>query len=180
VDGHTSPSDTVLLYANGAGGISPLVDNNLTKFAEALRDLCIELAIKIPLDGEGVSHLITIDVQGTKTRDDAKRIARRIAEDVLVKTAICGADPNWGRIVSAAGTAGVSFDTKGVSLQLNGFDLFQNGEPLSFDKSTVSHSIRHNRDTHFLLTFKEGNAGIRFWTTDLTMEYVRLNSDYTT
>ena len=186
IDGHTSPSDTVLLYANGAvfsaraAGLRPPVGNDLAQFAQALRDLCIELAIKMPSDGEGASHLITIDVQGCNTREDAKKIARRIAEDALVKTAIFGADPNWGRIVSAAGTAGVPFDPKGVSLQLNGFELFQNGEPLPFDKSAVSDSIRHHRDTHFLLTFKEGNEKIRFWTTDLTVEYVRLNSDYTT
>ena len=180
VDGHTSPSDTVLLYANGAADLYPPVGADLTKFADALRDLCIELAVKIPSDGEGVSHLITIDVQGCKTQDDAKTIARKIAEDVLVKTAICGADPNWGRIISATGNSGVSFDVKGESLQLNGFTLFQNGEPLPFDKSAVSDSIRNNRDTYFLLTFKEGNEQIRFWTTDLTTEYVRLNSDYTT
>jgi glutamate N-acetyltransferase/amino-acid N-acetyltransferase len=180
VDGHTSPSDTVLLYANGAAVAMPPSGNDLIKFAEALRDICIELAVKIPADGEGVSHLITVDVQGCKTREDAKKIARRIAEDVLVKTAICGADPNWGRIVSAAGTAGVPFDTKGVSLKRNGFDLYQNGEPLPFDKAAVSDSIRTNRDTHFLLTFTDGKEDIRFWTTDLTTEYVRLNSDYTT
>jgi glutamate N-acetyltransferase/amino-acid N-acetyltransferase len=180
VDGHTSPSDTVLLYANGAAVAVPPSGSDLTKFTDALRDICIELAVKIPADGEGVSHLITVDVQGCKTREDAKKIARRIAEDVLVKTAICGADPNWGRIVSAAGTAGVPFDTKGVSLKLNGFDLYQNGEPLPFDKTAVSDSIRNHRDTHFLLTFTEGRSDIRFWTTDLTTEYVRLNSDYTT
>ena len=180
VDGHSSPSDTVLLYANGAAVTTPPTGSDLKKFADALRDICIELAVKIPADGEGVSHLITVDVQGCKTREDAKRIARRVAEDVLVKAAIFGADPNWGRIVSAAGTAGVPFDPKNVSLQLNGFDLFQSGEPLPFDKPAVADSIRSNRDTHFLLTFKEGNAEIRFWTTDLTTEYVRLNSDYTT
>jgi glutamate N-acetyltransferase/amino-acid N-acetyltransferase len=180
VDGHTSPSDTVLLYANGAAVTTPLTDHGWKKFTDALRDLCIELAVKIPADGEGVSHLITVDVQGCKTRDDAKRIARRVAEDVLVKTAIFGADPNWGRIVSAAGTAGVPFDPKGVSLKLNGFDLFHNGEPLPFNKAEVADSIRNHRDTHFLLTFNEGDAAIRFWTTDLTTEYVRLNSDYTT
>jgi glutamate N-acetyltransferase/amino-acid N-acetyltransferase len=180
VDGHTSPSDTVLLYANGAVVATPPTDNDLTLFTEALRDLCIELAVKIPSDGEGVSHLITVDVQGCKTREDAKKIARKVAEDVLVKTAIYGADPNWGRIISATGNAGVSFDPMKVSLQLNGFDLFRNGEPLPFDKRAVADSIRNNRDTHFLLTFKEGDAAIRFWTTDLTTEYVRLNSDYTT
>jgi len=180
VDGHTSPSDTVLLYANGAAVKTPPTGNDMTQFAEALRELCIELAVKIPSDGEGVSHLVTVDVQGCTTREDAKTIARKIAEDVLVKTAIYGADPNWGRIVSAAGNAGVAFDPMGVSLKLNGFDLFQNGEPVPFDKTAVSDSIRNNRDTHFLLTFKEGDAAIRFWTTDLTTEYVRLNSDYTT
>ena len=180
VDGHTSPSDTVLLFANGAAVATPPTGKDLATFAEALRDICIELAIKIPSDGEGVSHLITVDVQGCKTQADARTIAKKVAEDVLVKTAICGADPNWGRIVSAAGTAGVPFDPKGVSLKLNGFDVFRDGEPLPFNKAEVSDSIRNNRDTHFLLTFKEGDAAIRFWTTDLTTEYVRLNSDYTT
>jgi len=180
IDGHTSPSDTVLLYANGVAVPTPPTGHDLTLFAEALRDVCIELAVKIPSDGEGVSHLITVDVQGCKTREDAKTIARQVAEDILVKAAIFGADPNWGRIVSAAGNAGVPFNTKGVSLKLNDFELFRNGEPLPFDKAAVSHSIRNNRDTHFLLTFKEGDAAIRFWTTDLTTEYVRLNSDYTT
>jgi glutamate N-acetyltransferase/amino-acid N-acetyltransferase len=134
----------------------------------------------MPADGEGVLHLITIDVEGCKDRDSAKKIARQVAEDVLVKTAIAGADPNWGRIVSAVGNAGVPVDPMKISLQLNGFDLFRDGEPLSFDKPAVANSIRNNRDTHFLLTFKEGDEKIRFWTTDLTTEYVRLNSDYTT
>ena len=180
IDGHTSPSDTVLLYANGAAATTPLTRDDSVQFANILRDLCIELAVKMPADGEGVSHLITVDVQGCTTREDAKTIARKVAEDVLVKTAICGADPNWGRIISAAGTAGIPFDPKGVSLKLNGFDLFRDGEPLPFDKATVADSIRDHRDTHFLLTFSEGNAAIRFWTTDLTTEYVRLNSEYTT
>ncbi|MDR2115955.1 MAG: bifunctional ornithine acetyltransferase/N-acetylglutamate synthase, partial [Planctomycetaceae bacterium] len=180
VDGHTSTSDTVLLLANGAAQPVPLQGDNLKRFADTLRELCIELAVKIPEDGEGVSHLITIDIEGCKTRNDAKIIARKIAEDALVKTAICGADPNWGRIVSASGTAGVFYDPKKVSLKLNGFELFKNGEPIPFDKKTVSDSIRNNRATYILLTFGEGDAKIRFWTTDLTTEYVRLNSDYTT
>jgi len=180
IDGHTSPSDTVLLYANGAGNASPPVDDDLTQFADVLKDLCIELAVKMPSDGEGVSHLITLDVQGCATRDDAKTIARQVAEDILVKTAICGADPNWGRVVSAIGNAGVPIDPMKISLQLNGFDLYNNGEPVPFDKLVVSDSIRKNRDTHILLTLQSGTASIRFWTTDLTTEYVRLNSDYTT
>ncbi len=180
VEGHTSTSDTLLLLSNGAAVATPLSGDDLKKFAEALRKLCIELAMKIPADGEGVSHLITIDVEGCKDRESAKTIARKVAEDALVKTAIFGADPNWGRIVSASGTAGIPYDPKKVSLKLNGFELFRDGTPLSFDKQVVADSIRNNRDTHFLLSFGEGTASIRFWTTDLTTEYVRLNSDYTT
>jgi glutamate N-acetyltransferase/amino-acid N-acetyltransferase len=180
VEGHTSTSDTLLLLANGAAHPVPLTGNDFVRFAETLRELCIELAVKIPADGEGASHLITIDIEGCRTREDAKTIARKVAEDALVKTAVYGADPNWGRIVSASGTAGVLYDPKKVSLKLNGFELFKNGEPVPFDKQIVSDSIRDNRGTHILLTFGEGNARIRFWTTDLTMEYVRLNSDYTT
>ncbi|MDR2642715.1 MAG: bifunctional glutamate N-acetyltransferase/amino-acid acetyltransferase ArgJ [Planctomycetaceae bacterium] len=180
VEGHTSTSDTLLLLANGAAKPVPLSGVDLELFGKVLRELCIELAVKIPDDGEGVSHLVTVEIEGCKTRDDAKKIARKVAEDVLVKTAICGADPNWGRIVSASGTAGVGYDPKKVSLRLNGFELFKNGEPIPFDKKTVSDSIRNNRATHILLIFGEGKNGIRFWTTDLTTEYVRLNSDYTT
>lgn len=180
VEGHTSTSDTLLLLANGAATPKALTDKDLDLFAEALREMCVELAVKIPTDGEGATHLITIDVEGCKDRDAAKTIARKIAEDALVKTAICGADPNWGRIVSASGTAGIPYDPKKVSLHLNGFELFRNGEPLLFNKEKVADSIRNNRDTHIVLRFGEGDANIRFWTTDLTTEYVRLNSDYTT
>ena len=180
VEGHTSTSDSLLFLANGAASSTPLAGNDLKKFAEVLRNLCIELAVKIPADGEGATHLITIDVEGCKDRESARMIARKVAEDALVKTAIFGADPNWGRIVSAAGTAGVPFDPQKASLKLNGFELYKNGSPISFDKMEVGDSIRNNRNTHFLLSFGEGTASIRFWTTDLTTEYVKLNSDYTT
>lgn len=180
VEGHTSPSDTVLLYANGAASQQELEGEDLTLFAHHLQLVCRELARKIPEDAEGASHLITIDVQGCKDRESAKTLAMKIANDPLVKTAIAGADPNWGRIVSAAGTAGVVFDVEGVSLSINGFDLYENGVPLDFEAAVVSESIRKNRDTHFSLTFSEGSASIRCWTCDLTCEYVKLNSEYTT
>ncbi len=180
VEGHTSTSDTLLLLANGAASPEPLAGADFEAFSIALRELCIELAIKVPADGEGATHLITVDVEGCQDEAAVRAIARKVSEDALVKTAICGADPNWGRIVSASGTAGVPYDPGKMSLKLNGFELFRNGEPLSFDKETVANSIRASRDTHILLRFGEGDASIRFWTTDLTAEYVRLNSDYTT
>ena len=94
--------------------------------------------------------------------------------------AASGADPNWGRIVSAAGYAGVPFDPAGVTLHVNGFMLYQAGAPVDFDAKAVSDSIRQNRDTLIQLAFGEGPAAARFWTTDLTTEYVRLNADYHT
>jgi glutamate N-acetyltransferase/amino-acid N-acetyltransferase len=123
---------------------------------------------------------VTIDIAGCASRADARQIAKTVAESALVKTAIAGADPNWGRIVSAAGYAGVKFRPTGVSLWVNGLLLYDHGVPVRFDAATVSSSIRDHRDTAIKLQFEEGQAGIRFWTTDLTAEYVRLNADYHT
>lgn len=180
VDGHMSTNDTVLLVANGAAGGGLLSGDDLALFQRTLNDLCCELARMIPADGEGASHLITIEVSGCKTRDDALQIARSIANSPLVKCAITGADPNWGRIVSAAGYAGVPFDPAGISLHLNGYHLYQGGTPVDFDARVVSDSIRNSRDTLVQLQLSEGDARGRFWTTDLTAEYVRLNADYHT
>ncbi len=189
VDGHMSTNDTVLLLANGAarsGGSSlvtarePLSGADLDAFRAALHDVCAELAKAIPADGEGATHLITIDVTGCRTRDDAHRIARSVADSPLVKTAIAGADPNWGRIVSAAGYAGADFDPLDVELTVNGFLLYRGGAPVQFDAAAVSQSIREKRDTSIALKLTAGSGAVRFWTTDLTAEYVRLNADYTT
>ena len=188
VEGHMSTNDTVLLLASGRAGTlpsgtahhSPLTDNELAKFQEALNELCIDLARQIPDDGEGASHLITIDVQGARTRDDARWIAQTMANSALVKTAVAGADPNWGRIVSAAGYAGVPFDPAGVTLTVNGYCLYRDGAPVAFDAKTVSAAIRASRETSIVLSLREGSASIRFWTSDLNVEYVRFNADYTT
>ena len=179
VDGHMSTNDTVLLVANGATG--PLLNGaDLAAFQTALNEVAAELAQAIPADGEGATHLVTIDVSGCADRDAAHKIAKTVAESALVKCAIAGADPNWGRIVSAAGYAGVPFDPKGVDLYVNGHLLYQRGTPVAFDADKVSASIHENRDTHIDLRFSEGICKVRFWTTDLTAEYVRLNADYHT
>ncbi|MDO5308583.1 MAG: bifunctional glutamate N-acetyltransferase/amino-acid acetyltransferase ArgJ [Planctomycetia bacterium] len=180
VEGHTSTSDTAILMANGAAKKEPLQGDDLKLFENYLRDMCQELAPMIPNDGEGVTHLVTIDVRGAKTREDAKKLAKIVANDALVKTALYGADPNWGRIVSATGSAGVPYDTTKVALKLNGYLLYEHGSPVDFDKPVVSDSIRNNRNVRIELTFQEGDASIRFWTSDLTVEYVHLNADYTT
>lgn len=180
VDGHMSTNDTVLLLANGAAGLPPLAGDELTDFQAALGEVCGELARAIPSDGEGATHLVTIDVLGCASRAAAHRIAKTVAESPLVKTAIAGADPNWGRIVSAAGYAGVPFNPSGVTLHVNGIALYQAGSPLAFDAQRVSTSIREQYHTSIKLDFGEGEAAVRFWTTDLTAEYVRLNADYHT
>ena len=175
-----STNDTVLLLANGAAGGSELSGNDSITFRTALADVAAELAKKIAEDGEGATHLITLEVAGCASRDAAQRIAKSVANSPLVKTAIAGADPNWGRIVSAAGYAGVPFNPLGVTLHVQGVLLYQKGQPVHFDAASVSASIRDNRETHVVLRFSEGSHGVRFWTTDLTAEYVRLNADYHT
>jgi glutamate N-acetyltransferase / amino-acid N-acetyltransferase len=180
VDGHMSTNDTVLLLANGAAGGEALAGAELEQFRVAFEAAAGELARSIPLDGEGATHLITIDVTGCASEADARQIARCVADSPLVKTAVAGADPNWGRVVSAAGYAGVQFDPAGVGLHVNGFELYRQGAPVEFDDPLVSSSIRENRDTSIVLRFSEGDSQIRFWTTDLTAEYVRLNADYRT
>jgi glutamate N-acetyltransferase/amino-acid N-acetyltransferase len=175
-----STNDTVLLLASGKAGGEPLSGSELETFQNTLTETCIELAKQIPDDGEGATHLVEIEVVGCRTRTEARQIAQTIANSALVKTAILGGDPNWGRIVSAAGYAGVPFDPAGVDLSVNGFPLYERGAPVSFDAKTVSTSMKENREVKLLLTLREGAASIRFWTSDLTVEYVRFNADYPT
>ena len=180
VEGHASTNDTVLLLASGAAGGPPLKGADLDLFAEMVTSACIDLAKMIPGDGEGATHRITIDVEGANTTEEARTLARAVADSPLVKTAIHGADPNWGRIVSAAGYSGVDFDESDLSLWLNGVSLYKDGVPQPFDASAVSTNLKKNRETSIRLVLNRGAAGIRFWTSDLTAEYVRLNADYTT
>lgn len=178
VEGHTSTNDTVLLFANGAG--PQLQGPALTQFSGAVHDVCAELARAIADDAEGASHLVVIDVEGCRSDTDAKQIAKTIAESALVKTAIFGADPNWGRFVSAAGYAGVAFEEKDLSLWMGDLPLYRAGAPLPFDAEAASAYLKHNREVHLRLRFTLGNGRCTFYTCDLTTDYVKLNADYTT
>jgi glutamate N-acetyltransferase/amino-acid N-acetyltransferase len=178
VEGHTSTNDTVFLLANGAG--PPLSGQELEAFAVEVRHVCVELARKIILDAEGAQHLITIEVEGCRTDAEAKQIAKTIAESALVKTAVFGNDPNWGRVVSAAGYSGVSFEEKELSLWMGDMPLYRSGTPLPFDAAAASSYLKHNREVHFKLRFALGGGRCTFYTSDLTYEYVKLNADYTT
>lgn len=179
VEGHTSTNDSVLMLARRPGGAAPKT-GELAAFARVVEDVCVELARLIVDDGEGATHRITIDVEGCESEDESRAIARAVANSSLVKTAIHGADPNWGRIVSAAGYAGVPFAEAEMSLWLNGVMLYEAGTPVPFDVAAVSRDLRSQRETSIRLAYKRGRAKTRFWTCDLTAEYVRLNADYTT
>lgn len=178
VEGHTSTNDTVLILANGEG--EPLKGPSLSQFANAVHTACAELARAIAEDAEGANHLVIIDVEGTHSDADAKQVAKTVAESALVKTAIFGADPNWGRFVSAAGYSGVVFDEKDLSLWMGDMELYRHGTPLPFDAATASSYLKRNRTVHLLFRFTLGNGRCTFYTSDLTTEYVRLNADYTT
>ena len=180
VEGHTSTNDSLVLVASGRVGDSPLSGADLVSFEAELTSAAIEMAKMIPSDGEGASHLIEIEVTGCARREDARRIAEAVASSNLVKTAVTGNDPNWGRIMSAAGYAGVSFDVSAASLKINDLPVFERGEPLTFDDHEVSQAMAAAHLTRLELSFGEGSGSARFWTSDLTTDYVRFNSDYRT
>jgi glutamate N-acetyltransferase/amino-acid N-acetyltransferase len=178
VEGHTSTNDSLILLANGIG--PPLAGDALARFSAAATAVCGDLARAIAADAEGASHLVTIDVEGLRTGAEARAVAKAVAESALVKTALFGADPNWGRIVSAAGYAGVAFAETDLSLWLGDFPLYRHGTPLPFDAAAVSAFMRGHRELALRLVFTLGHGCCRFYTCDLTYDYVRLNADYTT
>jgi glutamate N-acetyltransferase/amino-acid N-acetyltransferase len=178
VEGHTSTNDTVFLLANGAG--PPLAGDDAHRFEAAVHDVCAELARDIAADAEGAAHLITLQVEGCRSDAEARQIAKVVAESALVKTAVFGADPNWGRVVSAAGYAGIPFAEKDLSLWMGDLLLYRDGQPVPFDAATASAYLRQNREVHFRLRFALGPGRCTFYTSDLTYEYVKLNAEYTT
>jgi glutamate N-acetyltransferase/amino-acid N-acetyltransferase len=180
VDGHMSTSDTVLLFSANTRDIGLLSPADHVQIQEMIDEATAELAQAIIRDAEGASHFVTLDVRGLRTREEAFRIAKAIADSPLVKTAIAGGDPNWGRIISAAGYAGVELREEHMTLRLNGTLLYRCGAPVEFDAKRVSESIRAKREVAIELDLTLGDQSVRFWTSDLTAEYVRLNADYTT
>src|SRR5207244_2671092 len=149
VECHTSTNATLLVFANGQG--PKLYGDALAQYAAAVGDVCGELARAIAADAEGASHLVRIDVTGTRTDAEARQIAKAVADSALVKTALFGADPNWGRIVSAAGYAGVDFEERQLSLWLGDTLLYQAGKPMNFDAAALSAWMKQNRELQLRL-----------------------------
>jgi glutamate N-acetyltransferase/amino-acid N-acetyltransferase len=179
VDGDTSTNDTLLVLANGASRVVP-TDKDLIKFEEALSDVLEDLAKQIIRDGEGARKLITIEIDGATSEDVADRLARAIANSPLVKTAIAGSDPNWGRILSAAGNAGVAFDPSKVDIYLQGVPVCQGGVAADFQESELKKKLNEKECLIRLALHGRGAATTRFWTCDLTEKYIEINGSYRT
>src|SRR5205807_8033010 len=130
----------------------------LTRFEQTATAVCADLARAIAADAEGATHLIRIEVSGLRTDEEARRVAKAVAESALVKTAVFGADPNWGRIVSAAGYCGVAFDEHHLSLWLGDFLLYESGTPQPFDAAAASAFLKNTRDITMRLRFTLGTG----------------------
>ena len=180
VEGHTSTNDALLLISSGDSKVEIRSESEIDQFATALDEACIDLAKRIPADGEGATHLLAIQVTGALSDSDADRVARTVALSALVKTAITGSDPNWGRIVSAAGYSNVTMEIDQTELLINGHCVFQNGQPIEFDAGLVSRAMAAEFETRIDLKIGSGSGSAIHWTSDLTVDYVRFNSEYHT
>jgi glutamate N-acetyltransferase / amino-acid N-acetyltransferase len=178
IDGDTSTNDTLLLLANGASGIEPRGDD-LKMFGSAVRGLCESLAREILGDGEGVTKVFEVRVSGAASAEDARRAARTITTSNLVKTAIHGADPNWGRILAAAGRSGAKVDQTRASVRIADVAVFAEGTPRAFDNDAVRR-VFEQKDITIGVDLGVGAESARAWGTDLSAEYVRINAEYTT
>jgi glutamate N-acetyltransferase / amino-acid N-acetyltransferase len=169
VDGDTSTNDMVVVLANGASGVRP----ESSQFRESLLHVCTKLATAIVRDGEGATKFVEIDIEGAPTEEAARTIGRTIARSPLVKTAIYGADPNWGRIVGAIGNSGVALKSDRV-------DIYINGVPISDATLEQAQRKLREKEIQIRVVLYSGSASARVWTCDLTEGYIRINADYTT
>jgi glutamate N-acetyltransferase/amino-acid N-acetyltransferase len=180
VDGDTSTNDTLLILANGASGVRvPPASPAHAAFCDALCYVCEHLAKELARDGEGATKLVEVRVRGARSAAQARKVGLSIANSPLVKTALFGNDPNWGRILCAAGYSGVPFDAARMGLTLCGFPLVRNGEPVAFDEAAVSAAMKAPEVT-IVLDLGQGGQSATVWTCDLSYDYVRINAEYTT
>lgn len=179
VDGDTSTNDTLVLLANGASGVRS-DPKEFPKVEEAIASVMESLAQAIARDGEGASRFVTIVVSGAPTNDAATRLARAIANSPLVKTAIAGSDPNWGRILSAAGNAGVAFDPAKTDVYLQGVAVCRGGLAAQYNEPELKKKLDASECEIRLAIRSKGKGQSRFWTCDLTEGYIRINGSYRT
>jgi len=188
VDGDSSTNDTLLILANGASGARKITKTggaDYTKFVAALEEVCRTLAIGIVEDGEGATHVVEIEVRGAPSDAAAKKAAETVALSALVKTAIAGADPNWGRILAAAGRSGVPFNPDQAEIWLGGIKMY--GPPKGASCSVAlpldehaAHRRLLDKNVPIIVDLHNGRGSARVWTCDFTQEYVHINASYRT
>ena len=178
VDGECSTNDCVMLLANGASGV--VVDEmRYATFAAGLTAVCRELALGIVRGGEGATKLVTVIVAGAASSGEARKAAKAIANSLLVKTAIHGGDPNWGRLIAVAGRAGVAFELSRAAVMIGSTVLFENGRPYD-EASPLAAEYLKGKDLTVSVDLGAGGASSTVWTCDLSAEYVRINAEYRT
>jgi glutamate N-acetyltransferase/amino-acid N-acetyltransferase len=180
VDGDTSTNDTVLLFSNGGADspeIAPGASGDL--FQEALDQACIHLTKELARDAEGATKLIEVSVDGADTAQDAQRAAKTVVSSSLVKTAVHGSDPNWGRVVAALGRSGARVVEDNVALYVNDVCIMENGRPVPFHRDGVV-ALMGGSEVSFRISLNLGEARATAWGCNLSEEYVTFNSAYTT
>jgi glutamate N-acetyltransferase/amino-acid N-acetyltransferase len=178
VDGECSTNDCVMLLANGASGVA-VDESTYDAFASALRRVCLDLALGIVRGGEGATKLVTVTVTGAASSVEARRTAKAIANSLLVKTAIHGGDPNWGRLIAVAGRAGVAFELSRARVAIGSIVLFDNGRPHDESAPEAAEYLQQ-RDITITVHLGAGEATSTVWTCDLSADYVRINAEYRT
>jgi len=178
IDGDTSTNDTVLLVASGASGVDVWAED--AEFADALARVCTSLAKQIVADGEGVQHVVELDIEGAANDADALKVAKAIAHSPLVKTAWSGCDPNWGRLMAAAGYSGAEIDAAKIAIWFGKLPICANGGRVANYNEQAAHEYLQQPEYTIRIDLGIGSGQCRFWTCDLSAEYVRINADYST
>lgn len=178
IDGDTSTNDTVLLLASGASGAAVEPGNHA--FTAALHQVCLSLAKQIVADGEGVKHVVELQIEGAASNADALKVAKAIAHSPLVKTAWAGSDPNWGRLMAATGYSGAEVDPDRIAIWFGEQQICANGGRVPDFDEQRAHTYLKNPEFTIRIALGLGGGQCRFWTTDLTAEYVHINADYST
>jgi len=169
----------VLLLASGKAGVNIDQPGVRKKFQFAVEQVCASLARQIVLDGEGAKHLIQLRIEQAKSTDEARTIARSIANSPLVKTAWAGCDPNWGRILSSIGNSGIALDPGRISVFIGPYQVCGKGQAIAFDKPAV-HQYMTEREYEIRVLLGRGKASLTYLSCDLTSDYVHINADYST
>jgi glutamate N-acetyltransferase / amino-acid N-acetyltransferase len=178
VDGDTSTNDTVLLLASGASGVE--IGAGDAAFAEALTEVCASMARQVVGDGEGLTHVVELRIEGAASDADALRVAKAIAHSPLVKTAWAGCDPNWGRLAAAIGYSGAQIDPERFDIHFGELPICRDGGRAAEFDEAAAHAYISQREFSIAIDLHQGTGKCVFWTTDLTNEYVHINADYST